>query len=479
MSFRKIQLSKLREKQLQNGKNLGMIKKGKNLEDKGGIALEERKQYLRLGLTLFLTACAILVFYDTFYMGGTLQSFTTKLIRVLAPVLYGFVMAYLLAPIVNWLERVLTGEADRALKGKKKAGSKRWLRALSILLTWAFVILLVYLLMVMLIPQLVDSITMLVNNAENYYNKIYDWASGLFKSDSETGSWAASLIDQYYDVALDYLKSHILPWAQSMITSLTGGIWSGIWGVVSFLKNTIVGIIVSVYMLAMKERSAARCAKLIYGVFREDRAQLIIKGTRKVDEIFSGFVRGKLLDSLIIGILCFIGCSILKLPYTPLVSDRGRHQRDPLLRPLHRRRSQRLPDPAGQPRQVSVFHHLRRDPPAAGRQRHRPQDPGGLHRHLQLLGGGGHSGGRRLRRPAGHVPGRARVRLSPRPAEIRDRRTAAPAEHAHGGIPLRGKRPGNRPAAGRREERIRRSGVRLRRRAPPFQKHLNEGRKRI
>jgi predicted PurR-regulated permease PerM len=282
--------------------------------------LEERKQYLRLGLTLFLTACAILVFYDTFYMGGTLQSFTTKLIRVLAPVLYGFVMAYLLAPIVNWLERVLTGEADRALKGKKKAGSKRWLRALSILLTWAFVILLVYLLMVMLIPQLVDSITMLVNNAENYYNKIYDWASGLFKSDSETGSWAASLIDQYYDVALDYLKSHILPWAQSMITSLTGGIWSGIWGVVSFLKNTIVGIIVSVYMLAMKERSAARCAKLIYGVFREDRAQLIIKGTRKVDEIFSGFVRGKLLDSLIIGILCFIGCSILKLPYTPLVS---------------------------------------------------------------------------------------------------------------------------------------------------------------
>ena len=282
--------------------------------------MEERKKYWRWGLTIFLTACAILVFYDTFYMGGTLQSFVTKLGRTLAPVLYGFVMAYLLAPVVNWLERLLTGEADRAAKGKRKAGSSRWLRAVSILLTWAFVILLVYLLMVMLIPQLVESITMLINNAENYYNKIYDWANGLLNGDTQMGSWASELIDKYYDDALAYLEGHILPWAQSMLTSLTGGIWSGIWGVLSFLKNMIIGIIVSVYMLAMKERSAARCAKLIYGTFREEHARLIIRGTRKVDHIFSGFVRGKLLDSLIIGILCFIGCSILKIPYTPLVS---------------------------------------------------------------------------------------------------------------------------------------------------------------
>ena len=283
--------------------------------------MEERKRYWRLGLTIFLTACAILVFYDTFYMGGTLQSFVTKLVNALAPVLYGFVMAYLLAPVVNWLESLLTGEADRALKGKKrKAIHNVWLRALSILITWAVVIFLIYLLMVMLIPQLVDSITMLVNNAENYYNKIYDWANGLLSGDTQMGQWLSGLIDKYYDDALAFLESHILPWAQSMITNLTDGIWSGIWGVLSFLKNFIIGIIVSVYMLAMKERSAARCAKLVYGTFREERAQLIIKGTRKVDQIFSGFVRGKLLDSLIIGILCFIGCSILKLPYTPLVS---------------------------------------------------------------------------------------------------------------------------------------------------------------
>ncbi|MBE6990469.1 MAG: AI-2E family transporter [Ruminococcaceae bacterium] len=282
--------------------------------------MEERRRYWRLGLTIFLTACAILVFYDTFYMGGTLQSFTTKLVSVLAPVLYGFAMAYLLAPVVNWLERLLRAALKKLSGGKDVSRADGWLRAAGILLAWLFVLFLIYLLLVMLIPQLVESITTLINNAENYYNKIYDWANGLLTGDTKVGKWAMELIDRYYDNALDFLEDRILPWAQSLLTGLTGGIWSGIWGVVNFLKNLIIGIIVSVYMLAMKERSGARCAKVVYGVFSEERARWIIRATRKVDQIFSGFVRGKLLDSLIIGILCFIGCSILQMPYTPLVS---------------------------------------------------------------------------------------------------------------------------------------------------------------
>ncbi len=280
--------------------------------------MRDRKSYWHLGLTIFLTACAILVFYDTFYMGGTLQSFMTKLVHAIAPVLYGFAMAYLLTPVVNWFETLISG----AVKRKENESPKRakLLRFASILLTWALVMLLVYLLMVMLIPQLVESITVLINNAENYYNKVYEWVNGLFSGDSQVGSWLAKIFERYYDNALDFLQGKLLPWAQAMLTKLTGGIWSGIWSVVSFLKNLIIGIIVSVYMLAMKERSAARCCKLLYGTLKEEQAKTIVRATRKVNSIFSGFVRGKLLDSLIIGILCFIGCSILKIPYTPLVS---------------------------------------------------------------------------------------------------------------------------------------------------------------
>ena len=284
--------------------------------------MKEKTRYLKWGLTLFLTVCAILVFYDTFYMSGTLQRFVSKLMSILAPVVYGFVIAYLLTPVVNWLEALIVKAWRRIkpLQNKKPKHASSMLRAASILLTEALAIFLIYLLMSVLIPQLVDSVTALINNAENYYNTIYGWANDLISRDSGIGAWAAKFVTDNYDSAMVFLREKILPWAQQMLTDLTGGIWNGIWSVVTFAKNLIIGIIISIYLLAMKEKSLARCCKLVYGIFNENQAKWIVRGTRRVNTIFSGFVRGKLLDSLIIGILCFIGCSILKIPYTPLVS---------------------------------------------------------------------------------------------------------------------------------------------------------------
>ena len=282
--------------------------------------MKRRTQYMKWGLTAFLTVCAVLVFYDTFYMGGTLQRFVNKLFSVLAPVLYGCVIAYLLTPVMSWIERTLLRVWRKLFPHKHLKNGAGILRFVSILLAEAVAILLVYLLMSVLIPQLVDSVTMLINNAEAYYYKVYNWADGLLDSENEVAVWVADFVTKYYSDGVTLLKDHILPWAQAALGTLTGGIWSGIWSVVSFALDLIVGIIVSIYLMTMKEKSMARCCKAVYALFDEKKANAVIRGTRQVDRIFSGFVRGKLLDSLIIGALCFIGGSILKLPYTPLVS---------------------------------------------------------------------------------------------------------------------------------------------------------------
>ena len=282
--------------------------------------MKTKKDYFNWGLTVFLTVCAILVFYDVFYKGGTLLGFFNKLTSTLAPVLYGFAMAYLLSPIVNWLERLIRLGWSKWSLTREKTLRRGWLRAVSILITWAIVSYAVYLLMSVLVPQLIDSITTLINNAESYYNQIYDWADNLLKKNPNISNWVRLNLERYYQDALSLLTEKILPGAQQMLTSVTGGVISSILGVVVFAKNLIIGIIISVYLLAMKEQSLARCCKLLYGVLSERAANLVMRGTRRTDEIFSGFVRGKLLDSLIIGILCFIGGSILNLPYTPLVS---------------------------------------------------------------------------------------------------------------------------------------------------------------
>ncbi len=282
--------------------------------------MKNRTQYLKWGLTAFLTVCAVLVFYDTFYMGGTLQQFVSKLTSVLAPVVYGAVIAYLLTPVMNWIERVLHAVWQKVFPKKHLKNAAGILRFFSILLAEAVAILLIYLLMSVLIPQLIDSVTMLINNAESYYYKVYNWADSLLDSENEVAVWIADFVTKYYSDGVTLLKEHILPWAQTTLGTLTGGIWSGIRGVINLATDLIVGIIVSIYLMTMKEKSLARCCKAVFAIFDERKARAVIRGTRQVDRIFSGFVRGKLLDSLIIGALCFIGGSILKLPYTPLVS---------------------------------------------------------------------------------------------------------------------------------------------------------------
>ena len=139
-----------------------------------------RTQYFKWGLTAFLTVCAVLIFYDTFYQAGTLQQFVSRLASILAPVLYGFAIAYLLTPIMSWLEKTIRALWRRATKKELKPRSGA-LRLVSILLTEAAVIFLLYLLMSVLIPQVADSVTTLINNAESYYRKVYRWAQELLK----------------------------------------------------------------------------------------------------------------------------------------------------------------------------------------------------------------------------------------------------------------------------------------------------------
>ena len=280
------------------------------------------KVYWRWGLTAFLTVCAILVFYDAFYQGGTLQHIMGQLASVLSPVFFGLAMAYLLTPLVKGFERGLLWCLEKCrlrqkITWKRKKGL---LRGVAILLTWAVVLTLLYLLMSVLIPQLIESVTMLIKNARYYYYKVYRWADTWLEANPEIGSWANDMLSEYYNNAVETLTGTILPKAQELATALTSGIWVGIRSVVGFAMDFLVGIIISVYLLAMKEKSLARCCKLIYATFRQETAELILTGLHNVNQVFSGFVRGKLLDSLIIGFLCFVGCSLLGMPYTPLVS---------------------------------------------------------------------------------------------------------------------------------------------------------------
>ncbi len=265
-----------------------------------------------------------MVFYDTVFKNGVLFSLLRTLTKAIAPVLYGAVMAYLLAPVVNFFDRCIkqglekargTQKASGAVEEEKK-GANTLVRAVSILLTWALLFFLLYLLFSILIPELYQSVVTLVGNMQTYYNTVYDWVVQQLERNPQLAQSVSVAIDKYWGEVTKWFTGTFLPQAQQTITMLTTGVVS----VVMFFKNFFIGVVVSVYLLALKERFAVGARKLLYSYTSEKAYCNTLRAASKANTIFSGFVRGKLLDSFIIGVLCFIGASILKLPYTPLVS---------------------------------------------------------------------------------------------------------------------------------------------------------------
>ena len=277
--------------------------------------MKQKGIYGKAALTVFLVVCAILIFYDTFFASRTLIALLRKLLEALNPILYGGLLAYLLAPVINFFDRALFPAATEKARAQGKYCAVGP-RAVSLLITWVIIGFLGYLLLSILLPELYRSILQLWGNMELYYNTINSWITNLLESNPAVEHFVSDRFAGYYKDLLSLLTEKVLPQTQSLVTAVSGGIVSAL----SFLMDLIVGVIVSIYLLATKERCAAHARRTIYALTAARHTPWVFRAVRRVDEIFSGFVRGKILDSLIIGLICFIGCSLLNFPYTPLVS---------------------------------------------------------------------------------------------------------------------------------------------------------------
>lgn len=271
--------------------------------------------YLKIGATAFLVVVGILLFYDILFGARVLVTFALKFLNAMKPIFYGAAIAYLLAPVVDWFERWLF---PKSMEQATRAGKffAKWPRVISLLLTWFVILVCGYVLLSILLPEVYRSIVALSNNMETYYNTVNGWITQLLEINPGAESWVVGQMDTYYQEMIQWVSDKALPHMQQVMTAVSGGVMT----VVVFLKNLVVGVIVSIYLLASKERWTAQCRKITRGLFSSTAASWLFRGTRKVDAIFSGFVRGKLLDSLIIGVITFIFCRITHMPYTPLVS---------------------------------------------------------------------------------------------------------------------------------------------------------------
>ena len=257
-----------------------------------------------------------MLFYDTLFGSRFMLKVWRQFLAATTPVLYGAFFAYNQSPKVNHIDpHPLELRLARPVENRGRQVSLG-MRSLSILLSWSLILGLLYLLGSVLLPELYKSVQQLTSNVETYYQTISGWVLHLLETYPYIEQWVTQQMESYYHTMESWLRNELLPQAAIVMTVVSGGVL----GAVNFLGNLLVGVVVSLYFLATKEICAAQAKRALSGFMDRSWVCWTLRGARKADRIFSGFVRGKLLDSLIIGVLCFIGCSILDFPYTPLVS---------------------------------------------------------------------------------------------------------------------------------------------------------------
>ena len=274
------------------------------------------KKYLYWGITAFLViACSILLYYVLFHR----SSFTGgigKIIQISMPIIDGFVLAYLITPILNKVEKCIIKpiyiKADIPMTSK----NKQRMRAISILLTIVLILIVFYEFFGLIIPEVIRSVQSIIFQMPVYVNNLTNWALGLIKDNPDLEIAVNQLINQYSAKIMDYVNTNLLPHINELIKTLS----LSVLGVFKAFWNFIIGFILSIYVLGSKEKFAGQAKKIAYALFDRKGGNELISNFRFIHSTFIGFIGGKIVDSIIIGIICFICTNIIGTPYAILVS---------------------------------------------------------------------------------------------------------------------------------------------------------------
>ena len=269
------------------------------------------KKYLYWGITAFLVIAAAVVFYMLLQHLPDLRKTWNRMMMILAPFIWGLVIAYLLLPMTRQLEKLFS---SRRTKGAPVKG--RFARIAAIVISEIVLLILLTAFVLLILPQLYSSIETIVVNSPDYYAKVSEWIELKLENHPEIEQYVAQVLESLGNQVMDLVNNRLLPSMGNVITSVTTGVYAAFRGV----YNLIIGIIVSVYVLSNREIAKAGFLKILYSVFSIETAEKIRSGIAFTDRTFMGFLTGKLLDSAIIGLICYIVCVILKMPYSLLVS---------------------------------------------------------------------------------------------------------------------------------------------------------------
>ncbi len=268
----------------------------------------KKKRYLYMMLAVSGAIAISLLLFFALYQMPVITGWLKSLGDILAPFLYGGVVAYLLRPVCAGYE-----DFFGTLFSQKRPKLTLALAVTASLITG---ILIVYALIIMIAPQLYDSILALWKSLPDKIDQFLEWAQAAFGEDEA--------LLQYFDSSYTKVLAELETWVQNTLvpyaTNILSGVGSSVMKVVNFLYNLLIGLIVACYLLSSRKRFARQGMLVVRSLLKPEWAELFLEEIRFIDRMFGGFIEGKIVDSAIIGVLCYIGCLIFQFPNALLIS---------------------------------------------------------------------------------------------------------------------------------------------------------------
>lgn len=283
------------------------------------------KKYLYGGIT---ASCVIVFSIMFFVLLNNIQILTNFFSRVgviLTPFTIAFVMAYLLNPIMSyiesqWIDKLYFKIQENNPKFEIKK-YKKFKRAIAIILSLAFGFAVIGSVFVMILPELYTSVAGIISNLPMYFANLQNFLDNTIEDMPWIEDYISIDIRQIGDQITSMITG-LLPEIDNIINNITAGVM----GIVTIVKNVFIAVVLCVYILSSKEMFGAQSRKFLFAVFPVKFANSVIRTSKHSDKVFGGFIVGKLIDSLIIGILCFIGLtgitilSPFEMPFILLIS---------------------------------------------------------------------------------------------------------------------------------------------------------------
>ena len=268
----------------------------------------ERKPYIYGMLAGFGAISLSVVLFFLLYRLQGVEEALKKITDILMPFIYGGVIAYLLRPACNWYSRTFS----KLFKGKRD----KLAEVLAVSLSLITGLLVVYALIIMIAPQLYQSIVSLWYSIPEKVEQFMAWSAEVFGENEVVQNYFDASFDRIYNALGQWIQEKLVP----SVSNIVSGVGMSVWKVFLFLKNILIGLIVAVYLLASRKRFGKQGILVIRSIFKPRWADLILEEIAYIDKMFGGFIDGKLVDSAIIGVLCYIGCVVFGFPNALLVS---------------------------------------------------------------------------------------------------------------------------------------------------------------